>query len=144
VAVTSVHDNLLYAQIIDHDRCRITLHTVYPHATPVEFTDVVFDGVVVHHFEQQKCDGDASSCVLFEVEAVDPRRILNEYTDLLARTKKYSWPIASYSGLDDLAAQLTSAGTKCFEVHGVCGIQGFVFAASMELRQRPARAEMPT
>ena len=53
----SVHDNWLYAHAVDHERCRIVLHTVYPHVEPPEYTDVVFEGVVVHHFEQQKGGG---------------------------------------------------------------------------------------
>ena len=43
----SVHDNWLYAQSIDHGGCRIVLRTIYPHVEPAEYTDVVFEGVVV-------------------------------------------------------------------------------------------------
>src|SRR5258708_1754683 len=137
----SVHDNWLYAQSVDHERCRIVLHTVYPHADPPEYTDVVFEGVVVHHFEQQKVGGGLYPAnVLFDVEEADPGFILSQYEDLLARTKNHGWPVFSYEGLEDLAAQLTAGGAKCFEVHGVCGVHGFVFAASMEFRTRLSRA----
>ncbi len=139
----SVHDNWVYAQAVNHERCRIVLHTVYPHVQPPEFTDIIFEGVVVHHFEQQKVGGGPTPAnVLFDVEEADGRDVLAEYGDLLARTKNHGWPVLKYAGVDDLAAQLTAAGAACFRVSGVCGLNGFVFAASMEFRKRVSRAEV--
>src|SRR5262249_10122899 len=116
--------------------------TVWPHVEPPEYTDVVFDGVVVHHFEQQKVGGGpVPANVLFDVEEADPLFILAQYEDLLSRTKQYGWPVSRYEGLKDLVTQLTVGGARCFEVHGVCGLHGFVFARSMELRARGSRAE---
>lgn len=64
----SVHDNWLYAQTVDHERCRIVLHTVYPHVEPHEFTDIVFEGVKAHHFEKQLVGpGPNPSNVLLDV-----------------------------------------------------------------------------
>ena len=139
----SVHDNWVYAQAVDHERCRIVLHTVYPHAEPPEFTDIVFDGVVVHHFEQQKFGGGSSPAnVLFDAEESEPTSILRQYAELLSRTKDHGWPVCEYDGIEDLVSQLTAAGTNCFEVCGTCGLHGFVFAASMEFRRRQSRAEV--
>jgi hypothetical protein len=138
----SVHDNHVYAQVVDYERCCIVLHTVYPHANPHEFTDIRFEGVIVHHFEQQKMSGGPNpAVVLFDVEECDPGIILAQYTDLLARTKNYGWP-ASYNGIADLVSQLMAGGTRCFEIHGTCGLQGFVFAARMEFQHRTSRAEV--
>src|SRR5262245_18735948 len=119
----SVHDNWLYAQAVDHERCRVVLHTVWPHGEPPEYTDVVFEGVAVHHFEQQMVGGGPSPAnVLFDVEEADPLFILGQYEGLLSRTKNYGWPVSNYDGLGDLAAQLTAGGARCFEVHGVGGL----------------------
>jgi hypothetical protein len=97
----SVHDNWLYAHAVDHERCRIALHTVYPHVEPPEYTDVVFEGVVVHHFEQQKCGGGPYPAdVLFDVEEANPLFILGQSAALLARTKNYGWPVFRYDGLE--------------------------------------------
>ena len=142
----SVHDNWAYAEAVDHERCRVVLHTYYPHVVPHEFTDIVFEGVVVHHFQEQRV-GDGRTLehavnVLFDVEEVDPASILGQYADVLARTKRYGWPVPKYDDLEDLASQLTSGGAKCFEVHGTCGLSGFVFAARMEFRARQSRAEV--
>jgi hypothetical protein len=139
----SVHDNWVYAQAVDHERCRVVLHTIWPHSDPPEYTDIVFEGVAVHHFEQQKMGGGPCPAnVLFDVEEADPLDILGQYQGLLARTRNHGWPVLRYDGLEDLAAQLTAGGARCFEVHGVCGLHGFVFARSMELRARESRAEV--
>jgi hypothetical protein len=137
----SVHDNWVYAQSADFERRRIVLHTVYPHTDPPEFTDVVFESVVVHHFEQQAmCVGPYPANVLFDVVEADPAYILREYAELLARTKKHGWPVLEYPGLDELISRLTAGGMKCFEVEGTCGLCGFVFAARMELHRRDSKA----
>lgn len=142
----SVHDNWVYAEAVDHERCRVVLHTYYPHVVPHAFTDIVFEGVVLHHFEEQRV-GDGRILlhavnVLFDAEESEPKYILGRYAELLTRTKRYGWPVKKYDDLDDLVSQLTSGGAKCFEVHGTYGLSGFVFAASMEFRSRQSRAEV--
>ena len=143
----SVHDNWLYAHTIDHERSRIVLHTIYPHGDPWEYTDVVFEGVVANHFEQQLFEqqqnlgGEYPTNLLFGVEETDGRFILGQYEELLRRTKGHQWPVREYDGLDDLVSQLTKDGARCFEVHGVVGLHGFVFAHSMQLEARTSRAE---
>ena len=141
-----IHDNWLYAQTVDHERGRIVLHTVYPHVEPPaapEWTDVVFEGVVVHHFQEARFwSGPDPACVLFDIEECAAIDVFAEYAELLAGSRGRGWPVLRYDGLDDLAAQLQTGGARCFAVEGVCGIQGFVFARSMELRPREGRAEV--
>lgn len=139
--MVSVHDNEVYAQVVDYAGCRIVLHTVYPSTDPPEFTDIVFSGVVASHVELQAFRGvGVSANILFDVEEADPTELLGRYAALLAATKNYAWPVLEYDGPDDLVARLTAGGVKCFEVHSSCGLSGFVFATSMEFRRRPARA----
>jgi hypothetical protein len=129
--------------VADHERCRLVLHTVYPHVQPPEYTDVVFEGVVVHHFEQQKMGNDSVPAnVLFDVKEADAPHVLAQYTGLLDRTKNYGWPAHTYEGMEDLIGQLVATGARCFEVSGVCGLGGFVFASSLQFRTRPSRAEV--
>jgi len=139
----SVHDNWIYAQAVDHERRRIVLHTVYPHVEPSEYTDVVFEGVVVHHFEQQRLGSSSEAAnILFDVEETDSFFVLRSYETLLVSTRDYGWPVLRYENLNDLVAQLTADGAKCFEVHGTLGLHGFVFAQSVEFRARQARVEV--
>jgi hypothetical protein len=86
--------------------------------------------------------GGVPTNVLFGVEEVDARFLLEPDHELLERTKNYGWPVNSYEGLDDLVAQLTVDGTRGFEVHGSVGLSGFVFARSMEFRSRASRADV--
>jgi hypothetical protein len=64
------------------------------------------ESVVVHHFEEQK--------VGVGPVRRDPVVILGQYNDL-----------------EDLMLQLTAGEARCFEVHSVCGLHGFVFARSI-------------
>jgi hypothetical protein len=142
LVTVSVHDNWLYAHAVDHQRRRVVLHTVFTHVEPWEYTDVVFTGVVAHHFERQQFGGgEAPANVLFDVEEVsDLLGLLREYEELLRRTKGWGWPTLEYEGLDDLVAQVARAGARCFAVVGTWGLHGFVFARSMELRLRASGA----
>jgi hypothetical protein len=61
----SVHDNNVYAFAVLCEQRRIVLHTEYRDGGAEEYTDVVFDGVVAHHFEDV-LEGN----ILFGVEEV--------------------------------------------------------------------------
>lgn len=137
----SVHDNWLYAHWVDHDQGLVVLHTVYPHCAPPEYTDLVFEGVVAHHFEQQQmAEGPNPSNVLFEVEETTLRALFVQYGALLARTQVYGWPLRA-AGLEALEAVLAERGARCFEVDGTVGLRGFVFARSLRVCARAARAQ---
>lgn len=137
----SVHDNLVYAQAVDYDGCRVVLHTVYHDAGPPEYTDIVFTGVVAYHVELQAFHGSGMSAnILFDAEESDPACVLGRYAELLATAKNYGWPAVEYNDSADLAARLAACGAKCFELHSSCGLSGFVFATSMDFRRRQSRA----
>ena len=141
--MVSVHDNLVYAQAVDYEGCRVVLHTVYQPADPPEFTDIVFAGVVAYHVEHQAFRGvGVSANILFDAEESEAASVLGRYTDLLAAAKNYGWPALEYDSPADLAARLAACGAKCFEIHSSCGLSGFVFAASMEFRRRQTRAQV--
>ena len=138
----SVHDNWLYAHWVDHDRGLVVLHTVYPHCAPPEYTDLVFEGVVAHHFEQQQMgEGPNPSNVLFDVEETTLSALFVQYGALLARTQIYGWPL-QVAGLEALAAALAERGARCFEIDGTVGLRGFVFARSLRVCPRAGRAQL--
>jgi hypothetical protein len=140
--VEAVHDNQVYAQVVDYDACRIILHTVYA-TKPPEFTDIVFAGVIAHHFEHEAFRGDGVLAnILFDAEESEVAAVLGRYAELLAGAMNHGWPVLEYDGLDDLAARLAAAGAKCFEIHSSFGLCGFVLAASMEFRRRKSRARV--
>ena len=144
MASLSVHDNWLYGHAVDHERRRIVLHTVHPHTGSPEYTDVVFEGVVTHHFELQRF-GDyetAPANVLFDVDEEDHIFVLTRYERVLRPLRGWNWPLESFDGMDDLAERLRADGVKCFQVEGTVGLTGFVLARSLELRPRAGRAQI--
>jgi hypothetical protein len=141
----SVHDNLVYAQAVDYGHRRIVLHTIYADAEPPEYTDVVFEGVIAHHFEQEQFGASPYGAnILFDVEEAELKNTLGQNADLLARAKNYGWPMLEYETVEDLVKQLPAGGAKCFEVHASFGLSGFVIATSLEFRPRKSRAEVIT
>ena len=95
------------------------------HVEPWEYTGVLFEGVVVHHFDRQQVgEAKGPASVLFGVEETDPLWLLGQYEDLLEREKGYGWPVHKYGSLDDLVGQLTGSGARCFGVHGTVGLHG--------------------
>jgi hypothetical protein len=138
IGMIGVHDNEVYAQTVDYEGCRILLHTVCPPMAPSEFTDVVFDGVVAHHFERQAFRGGGGSTnILFDVEESEIAGALDVCPDLLATVQNYG---GMGSGDADVAAWLAADGVTCFAISSSCGLSGFVLAKGVEFRRRPSRA----
>ena len=55
----------------------------------------MFDGVVVHHIEQQAFRGaGVSRNILFDAEESEAGYVLGRYSDLLAAAKHFGWPAA--------------------------------------------------
>jgi hypothetical protein len=138
---TSLHDNWIYAHCVDHDSRLIVLYTLYPHGDTWEYTDVIFEEVLVHHFETQ-CMSDGSaypSNVLFDIETEDSKITLGRYWDFIVSKRNYSWPVSGWANLEDLAQLLARDGHSCFHVHGTAGLDGFVFARRMLLKSRTSR-----
>ena len=132
----SVHDNNVYAYSVLAESGQIVLHSEYHETSPVEYTDVVFSGVVAHHFE---CSLKGN--ILFDIDEVDLRAVLEEYAPLLQRLKNYGWPIlVQYNDLQDLERILRERGTQAYMLSSSLGLSGFVLASNVEYRQRESKA----
>ena len=130
----SVHDNNVYGYAVLCERRRIVLHTEYRDGGAEEYTNVVFDGVVAHHFEDV-LDGN----ILFSVEVVDPEQIVISWADLFVRRKNYGWPKIEYDQPQELVAILRREGVKGFEIGSSYGLGGWVLAAKMDVVERPEK-----
>lgn len=138
----SLHDNWLYAHLVDHDSRMIVLHTMYPHEKTPQFTDVVFKEVRVHHFETEcmrATENDYPANVLFDIEEEDSVITLGRYWDFIATKRNYIWPARGWTSREGLAEILCSQGHRCFHIHGTVGLDGFVFARDMKLVKRPSK-----
>lgn len=133
-----LHDNWLYAHMVDHDSRTIILHTMYPHGTSPEFTDVTFEDVLVHHFETQCMGAETGypSNVLFGIEEETADITLGQYWDFISSKRNYGWPASGWKNCEELADILTGQGHRCFHIHGTVGLDGFVFAQAMKIVAR--------
>ncbi len=134
----SVHDNMLYGYTVISDQAHshsytITLYTEFLESPPIEYTDIVFTGVVAHHFERE-----LPNSILFDVEETDLERIYEDHQELFERLKNYGWPCA-YTTLDDLVAILKTKNIKAFAISASYGLDGWVWAEMMTKVQRDNR-----
>jgi hypothetical protein len=134
----SVHDNVLYGYTVvsNQDQSRsymITLYTEFQDRPPVEYTDIVFVGVVAHHFESE-----LPNSILFDVEETDLERTYEDTRDLFERLNNYGWPCA-YTTIDDLFATLKAKQIKAFAISSSYGLDGWIWAEQMTKVQRDSR-----
>ena len=132
----SVHDNNIYAYAVLCERRRLILYTQFMDGAKQEYTDVIFDGVVAHHFQ----DVPAGN-ILFQVEEVDVEDIVRGWSDLFADRKNYGWPNdIDYDGTEQLLTTLRQRGARGFEISSSYGLHGWVLARSKVLRVRDGKA----
>jgi len=122
----SVHDNVVLGYEVLCAEREIRLRTLYPDQEPPEQTDVRFTGVLAYHF-----DHALMNTSLFDIEEVSLQRVYDMFADVFLRSKNYGWPIASYSGPEDLLARLRAHGVRAFVVSSSYGMNGFVLAEAM-------------
>ena len=134
----SVHDNDVYGFTFNGEASRLTLHTLYRHITPHEYTDVVFCDVVAHYFEHV-----LSGNILFDVCDVTPDAIVDRFAGLFVSSWRFGWPTLEYRGdLDLLKSLLRENGVKGFDIESSYGMTGWVLCKSCEHRSRDARREL--
>ena len=122
----SVHDNLLLGYEVRCSETEVRLRTEYADQEPPERTDVLFSGVLAYHFEHA-----LMNTILFDIDEASLERVYEQYTEVFRGGKNYGWPIASYSGPEDLAARLRAQGVRAYVVSSSYGMSGFVLAEAM-------------
>src|SRR5262249_8061851 len=101
-----------------------------------EYTDVIFDGVVAHHFELAR-----DKNILDGIDWDWPSHIYAAYKDLFERARPYLWPIA-YSNEQELFDKLRQQGIEGFWITAHWGLCGWVFAKGFKLESREKRHDM--
>jgi hypothetical protein len=131
----SIHDNNVYAYVVDCEHQRIVLYTSDEDDESPEFTDVVFRGVVAHYFEHV-----LQGNILRAVEEVEPHTIVGDFAELLSDSWRYGWPYVKYNGdLSVLQDWLRANSIRAFEVQSSYGLSGWVLAESCEFVSRAER-----
>ncbi len=127
----SVHDNHLVSYEVDGVAKRIVLHTEYAYGEePFEKTDVVFEGVLDHHFRNPILPS-----IVFDVEEVEIQAILIRDKDLINEGHKIGgWPSFWRESGDEMLEAISKSGCKMFEISSSYGLDGWVVAASCEFK----------
>jgi hypothetical protein len=134
----SVHDNNVYAYGVDCTNRRVVLHTEYLEAGANEFTDVVFTGVLAHHFEDVMRGN-----ILFDINEVDVDWVTTEWATLFAARKNQGWPEGvEYHRANELPIVLRQRNLKAYRIQSSYGLDGWVLAEVVEFRERTTRYPM--
>jgi hypothetical protein len=135
----SIHDNRVYAYNVDCDNRTLTLHTVYPHREPREWTDVIFQSVVAHHF-----DHVLQSNILYDITEMDVEALVKEQSNLFGDSWRFAWPFVEYKGdLGALAQTLKKNFVKAYSIDSSLGLSGWVLASGCTRRSRAEQAVLP-
>ncbi|HWB19278.1 MAG TPA: hypothetical protein VG711_03180 [Phycisphaerales bacterium] len=126
----SIHDNHVFAYTVNCEERQLILHTRTGNADDSELTDVVFAGVIAHHFENV-----LNHNILFDITEVDPDDIVTAEADRFSESWKWNWPPVDYRGnLSTLKQLLREQGIRGFKISSSYGLSGWVLANDCERR----------
>ena len=113
------------------------MHTRFPFATGDEFTDVVFDNVLIQYFEDAQF-GEQN--ILFDVGETPLSNFIEQMKEVLDSKRNYRWPPLQYGDFPDLEVQLSKLGVRAFQISTSLGLSGWVLAKSCRRERRTTRA----
>ena len=126
----SIHDNVLLGHTVACDDRRIILRTEFRDASPVERTDVVFEGVETYAFEN-----DDLGTILFSVEEVPLPDLLRTEQVRFEAGRRFGWPRAYGESTEDYLAHLKEHGIRAWRISSSVGLTGWVLAQRMTLER---------
>lgn len=128
----SIHDNRVVSYEVDADRRRIVLHTRFEEREPKESTDLVFEGVLAYHLEN-----DNFSNILLGVYEIPVAQLVERERSRFEEGFQYAWPgpwnVSPQASID----HLQSKGARAFEIQSAYGLAGWVVAESYRLEAAP-------
>jgi hypothetical protein len=127
----SIHDNKVISYEVDGEGRRIVLHTRIKLSNCLESTDMIFEGVLAYHFEN-----DNFGNILFGVEELPIALLVADYRSLFEEGSKYAWPGSWNSSTEACIAHFQSKGGKAFEISSSYGLAGWVIAESYRLEAK--------
>ncbi len=133
----SVHDNIVLSYEVNCREQRIVMRTCFKVGTPpFEHTDVVFEGVCAYKFQDDWLD---RGNILFNVERVELKALVDRYEEDLLAGWRYGWPpVGSFKTIPQLIERLEALQAAAFEISASCGLCGFVLARTMQFVPRDA------
>jgi hypothetical protein len=134
----SVHDNIIYAYVVNCEQRKLTLHTAFRDREPFEFTDLIFHEVVAHFFEHV-----LPGNILNDVEETEVASVVHAHAAVLMESWRWGWPSMEYHGdLAVLTAALEAQEVRAYWINSSYGLSGWVLAGSCEQFTRNQQAQI--
>jgi hypothetical protein len=127
----SIHDNKVLSYEVDGEHGKIVLHTRFDEANQLEYTDVVFEGVIAYKFQ-----GDNFGNILFGIDEVPVSEIVEKDRVLFEEGSKYAWPGPWNHSLRACLGHFQSKVVKGWEISSTYGLCGWVIAESYFLESK--------
>lgn len=122
----SVHDNHIVAYSVFAAEEKIVIQTEFRDREPHEFTNIIFEGVLAYHFENDLLDN-----IIFDVREVDLPKLLKECAGMFERGWRYGWPRGWDKEKEEIEAFARRLEMRAFELSASYGMNGWVLARRM-------------
>lgn len=128
-----VHDANIVGLTIACAAQRIMLHLEYEWNKSMEYSDVIFENVVGHHFE---CILEGN--IIFDIDEKSVRELLDEEWPRFEAGRAYGWPYIGvvWKSREELVQIAESKGIRAYLIGSSYGMTGFVLAQSVKQRSR--------
>jgi hypothetical protein len=124
----SIHDNRVISYEVDGEARRIVLRTRFEDSVPVEYTDVIFEGVLAYYFEN-----DNFGSILFSIKEVPVLQLVEDDRSLFEEGVRFGWPGPWNVSPESSIQYIQSEGGKAFEIFSSYGLSGWVIAETFRL-----------
>jgi hypothetical protein len=127
----SIHDNQIISYTVNSHKREIHFQTVYKDKEPYEYTDVIFSGVIIYHFE---CDNFNS--IILDIDEVSLEEVYSQYESLFFKLKNYGWLSIDFETKEELIQKMKIENIKAFRINTSYGLDGWIWANCMIKKQR--------
>jgi len=128
----SIHDSRIVSYEVDGEMRRIVFHTRFEEGTASERADVIFESVLAYRFER-----DDFGNILFGIDEVGVRELVEENRVLFESESKYAWPGFWNTSPESSIEYFESKGARAFVISASLGLEGWVVAASCKVEVTP-------
>jgi hypothetical protein len=129
----SIHDNNIYSLEVRCEQECIVLHTEFLVGESPEFTDIEFNGVKGHHFENV-LEGN----ILFGIEESTSEEFYKENTATLEAYGRFGLPL-SVKTKQEFVEDISKNNLKIFVISSSYGLTGWVISEGMELLEKSGK-----
>lgn len=126
----SIHDNNIYSIEIRCEENIIILYTDYLRKDATEHTDIIFNGVMGHRFENV-----LKGNIILDIEEFEPEKFYTAFETALLSYGRYGFPLI-FSDSESFCIAMLQKKLKSFVIDSSYGLSGWVIAKDMILKEK--------